>query len=59
MLSRSELFASVEVSSMRLEVNLQQAEQFKTILEIDRGSTRSHPVENWSWKSLRTCRKTD
>jgi hypothetical protein len=29
------------------------------ILEIDRGSTRSHPVENSLWKRLRTCRKTD
>jgi hypothetical protein len=29
------------------------------ILEIERGSTRSHPVENPLWKRLRTCRKTD
>jgi hypothetical protein len=29
------------------------------ILEIERGSTRSHPVENSPWKRLRTCRKTD
>jgi hypothetical protein len=29
------------------------------ILEIERGSTRSHCVENLLWKSLRTCRKTD
>ena len=29
------------------------------ILEIERGSTRSHPVENSLWKRLRTCRKTD
>ena len=31
----------------------------KKILEIERGSTRSHPVENSLWKMLRTCRKTD
>jgi hypothetical protein len=29
------------------------------ILEVGRGSTRSHPVENSLWKRLRTCRKTD
>jgi hypothetical protein len=29
------------------------------ILEIERGSTRLHPVENSLWKRLRTCRKTD
>jgi hypothetical protein len=29
------------------------------ILEIERGSTRSHPVENSLWKRLRTCRKRD
>jgi hypothetical protein len=29
------------------------------ILEIERGSTRSHRVENSFWKRLRTCRKTD
>jgi hypothetical protein len=28
-------------------------------LEIERGSTRSHPVENSLWKRLRTCCKTD
>jgi hypothetical protein len=31
----------------------------ENILEIERGSTRSHPVENSLWKRLRTCRKTD
>jgi hypothetical protein len=31
----------------------------RIILEIERGSTRSHPVENSLWKRLRTCRKTD
>jgi hypothetical protein len=31
----------------------------KKILEIERGSTRSHPVENSLWKRLRTCHKTD
>jgi hypothetical protein len=29
------------------------------ILEIEKGSTRSHPVEKSLWKRLRTCRKTD
>jgi hypothetical protein len=29
------------------------------ILEIERGSTRSHSVENLFWNSLWTCRKTD
>jgi hypothetical protein len=28
-------------------------------LEIERGSSRSYPVENSLWKKLRTCRKTD
>ena len=28
-------------------------------LEIEKGSTISHCVENWLWKRLRTCRKTD
>jgi hypothetical protein len=27
--------------------------------EIEKGSTRSHCVENSLWKGLRTCRKTD
>jgi hypothetical protein len=31
----------------------------KKILEIERGSTRSHPVEKSLWKRLRTCRKTE
>jgi hypothetical protein len=29
------------------------------ILEIERGSTRWHAVENWLWRRLWTCRKTD
>jgi hypothetical protein len=29
------------------------------MLEIERGSTRSHFVENSLWKRLRACRKTD
>jgi hypothetical protein len=29
------------------------------ILEIERGSTRSHSMENSLWKRLWTCRKTD
>jgi hypothetical protein len=31
----------------------------RAILEIERGSTRSHPVEISLWKRLQTCRKTD
>jgi hypothetical protein len=31
----------------------------KKILQIERGSTRSHPVDNSLWKRLRTFRKTD
>jgi hypothetical protein len=31
----------------------------ENILEIERGSNRSHCVENSLWKRLRTCRKTD
>jgi hypothetical protein len=29
------------------------------ILEIVRGSNKSHSAENSLWKRLRTCRKTD
>jgi hypothetical protein len=29
------------------------------VLEVKRGSTRSHSVENSLWKSLWTCSKTD
>jgi hypothetical protein len=29
------------------------------ILEIERGSTRSHSMENSLWKRLWTCHKTD
>jgi hypothetical protein len=29
------------------------------ILEIEGGSTRSHSLEDWLWKRLRTCRKRD
>jgi hypothetical protein len=28
------------------------------ILEIERGHTSSHSVENWLWKRIWTCRKT-
>jgi len=31
----------------------------KTILETERGSSRSHSVENLLWKRLRSCRKTE
>jgi hypothetical protein len=29
------------------------------MLGTDRKSTRSHNLENWLWKRLWTCRKTD
>ena len=29
------------------------------MLEVERGSTRSHSVENSLWKKLCTCRRTD
>jgi len=29
------------------------------VLEIERGSARSHSVENWLWKGLWTYHKTD
>jgi hypothetical protein len=41
---------------MQLLYDLKEKEK---VLEIERGSTRSHPVENSLWKRLRTCRKTD
>jgi hypothetical protein len=31
----------------------------KGILEMEREDTRSHCVENWLWKRLWACRKTD
>jgi len=30
-----------------------------SLLEIERGSTRSHSVENSLWNGIWTCRKTD
>jgi hypothetical protein len=38
---------------------LDDLKETQKILEIERGSTRSHPMENSLWKRLRTCRKTD
>ena len=29
------------------------------MLQVERGSTRSHCVENWLWKRLWACGKTD
>jgi hypothetical protein len=31
----------------------------KSVCAIERGSTRSHPVEKSLWRRLQTCRKTD
>jgi hypothetical protein len=39
--------------------NSKNKKKTEKILEIERGSTRSHHVENLLWKRLRTCRKTD
>jgi hypothetical protein len=36
-----------------------QGRRGKQLLEIERGNIRSHCVENWLWKKLWTCRKTD
>jgi hypothetical protein len=38
---------------------LDDLKENEKIPEIERGSTRSHPMENSLWKRLRTCRKTD
>jgi hypothetical protein len=51
----------------RIEITEQRGKRSKQLLddlkekklEIERGSTRSHPMENSLWKWLRTCRKTD
>jgi hypothetical protein len=31
----------------------------REVLEIERGSTRSHPVEKWFWMGILTCRETE
>jgi len=38
---------------------LVELKEKETILEIERGSSRSHCVENWLLKRLWTCRETD
>jgi hypothetical protein len=52
----------------RIEMTGRRGRRHKQLLDdlkekrdtgIERGSTRSHPVENLFWKRLRTCRKTD
>jgi hypothetical protein len=47
----------------RIEMTGRRGRRRKQLLndlkEIERGSTRSHPVENSLWKRLQTCRKTD
>jgi hypothetical protein len=49
----------IEMTGRRGRRRKQLLEGKENILEIERGSTRSHPVENSLWKRLRTCRKTD
>jgi hypothetical protein len=53
---------------MRIEVTGRRARRSKQLLEdpkemrmleIERGSIRSHCVENWLWQRLWTCRKAD
>jgi hypothetical protein len=43
----------------RIEMTGRRGRRRKQLLEIERGSTRSHPVENSLSKRLRTCRKAD
>jgi len=38
---------------------LNDLKEKKRLLETERGSTRSHSVENWLWKGIWTCRKTN
>jgi hypothetical protein len=33
-------------------------DESEMVMEIERGSTRSHVVETWLWKGLCICRKT-
>jgi hypothetical protein len=47
----------IETTGRRGRRRKQLLDDFKgkeNILEIQRGSTRLHPVENWLWKRLRT-----
>jgi len=54
----------IEGKGERIEEEAENGRRFWTILrkskilELERGSTRSHSVENWLWKWLWTCRKT-
>jgi len=38
---------------------LNDLKEKEKIVELERESTRSHPVMNFLWKSLWTCRKAD
>ena len=52
--------ARIEVEGRQGRRRWQLVDEGKeTMLETERGSTRSHYVENWLWKGLWTCRKTD
>jgi hypothetical protein len=54
------LEGGIEMAGRRGKRRKQLLDDLKEkIMEIERGSTRSHPVENSLWKRLRTCRKTD
>jgi len=50
-----------EVTGRRARRGKQLLDEVKKamILETERGSTRSHSVENSLWKKLWTCRKTE
>jgi hypothetical protein len=54
--------AGMEVKERQGRTNkqlLDDAKEKNRVLEIEKGSTRSHSVENSFWKRLRTCGKTD
>jgi hypothetical protein len=52
--------ARIEVTGRRGRRQWHPVDEGKEkMLEIQRGSTRSHAVENSLWKSLWTCRKRD
>jgi hypothetical protein len=61
LLIEGKLEGRIEMTRRRGRISKQLLDDLKEnkILEIERGNTRSHPVENSLWKRLRTCRKTD
>ena len=52
----------MEVTGRRGKIRKQPLDGLKKrggYSKLKRGSTRSHPVENWLWKRLWTCPKAD